>query len=147
MVTPRIRAGLFGLGLLGLAASPVAAQSWPSDSGPTGDYLGSAVRQFERLAPPPIEAAGRAERPVPNLPITDVPGGAVDVGMPVITSAPLMERSTPQPRASRRAPYRQGRATSVRTRSPDIRESRLERRIAAQERRIQELERQLQQSR
>ncbi|SHI56735.1 hypothetical protein SAMN02745194_00606 [Roseomonas rosea] len=145
MLTPRIPMGLLGLGLIGLSALPAAAQSWPSDSGPTGDYLGSTVRQFERLAPPPVEAGGRGERPVPNMRATDLPGVSVDMAPPALSPARQAERAVPR-RATRRGAYRAPAAAS-RSRGTQSREARLERALAAQDRRIRELERQIQQGR
>ncbi|WP_338665847.1 hypothetical protein VQH23_11845 [Pararoseomonas sp. SCSIO 73927] len=87
MLMPRVHAGILGLVLTGLVVLPAAAQSWPSDSGPTGDQLGFALRQFERLSPPPIER-NFGERVVPDMPVTDVPG-TVEVGTPSIVPAPL----------------------------------------------------------
>ena len=142
MLTPRIRLGLLGLGLLGLSTLPAAAQSWPSDSGPTGDYLGSTVRQFERLAPPPVEASGRGERPVPNMPVTDLPG-TLGAGQGSFTAARQVE---PPSRMARRSTHR-ARSAAPRHRGAESREARLERILAAQDRRIRELERQVQQGR
>ena len=155
MLKPQIGGGLLGLGLLGLlgllqlAALPAAAQSWPSDSGPNGDYLRATMRQFERLSPPPVEEVGRAERIVPDMPITDVPGGSVDVGLPVVVSSPLgAAEAAPRRRSARpgarpgaqRRPVRPANSTA---RRPRGREAELARELADRDRQIQELRRRL----
>lgn len=139
--------GLLGLGLLGLAAMPAAAQTWPSDSGLTGDYLGSTVRQFERLSPPPVESVQRAERPVPGMPLTDVPVGMVDVGFPV-AATPLRAPEAGSRRAMRRgAQHRTVRASArgsaSTTRRSGSREAELTRELAERDREIQELRQRL----
>ncbi|HEY8610787.1 MAG TPA: hypothetical protein VIL69_05775 [Roseomonas sp.] len=146
MLKPRMRAGLIGLGLIGLTALPAAAQSWPSESGPTGDFLGATIRQFDRLAPPPVEAAGRGERPVPGMPVTDLPGGSVDVGRPAIVSAPQPDQGATLRRAARRGTGRHA-VTATPARRPRNREAQLARELAERDRRIQQLEQQIEQDR
>jgi len=143
---PPVLASLI-LALAALVPADGFAQSWPSDSGPTGDYLRATTRQFERLAPAPIESEGRGERAVPDMPITDVPGGSVDVGIPVVTPLP-MDRTAPRTRAPRREAYRPVQAEArPRRPAPSSREGRLERELARQNERIRALERQIQQGR
>lgn len=132
--------GMLGWVMLCISTLPAHAQNWPSDSGPTGDYLGSSLRQFERLAPPPSEMDARRERPVPNLPVTDLPQTSVEVGLP--QAAPSRQRSTRQPTIRRE--HRQVSATSRQRHAAKPGRS-VEQRLAEQERRIQDLERQLQQ--
>ncbi|WP_458095418.1 hypothetical protein [Roseomonas sp. WA12] len=144
---PRSLCGLLGLGLLGLAAMPAAAQTWPSDSGPTGDYLGSTVRQFERLSPPPVESVQRAERPVPGMPLTDVPIGTVDVGFPVVAT-PLRAPEAGSRRAMRRGAQPRtvrasARGSASTTRRSGNREAELTRELAERDREIQELRQRL----
>lgn len=148
------RFGLLGAGLIGLclmaATQPVAAQSWPSESGPRGDMLGFSLRQFERLDPPPVEAGARAERVVPNLSPTDLmPGGLVDVGMPIVSrplAAPGRARAYRPAPAVRRPVSRQGVQRPVRTARPMVREAgnrerELSRELADRDRQIRELQR------
>ena len=74
--------------MLAGTAAPAAAQSWPGDSGPNGDMLGLTMRQYERLAPPPVEAERRAERVVPGMSAMDLaPRGSVEVGSPATVTA------------------------------------------------------------
>ena len=148
MLKARIREGLLGLGLLGFAAMPAAAQTWPSDSGPTGDLLGATVRQFERLSPPPVEEVDRAERPVPGMPLSDVPGGSVDVGLPAVVSTPLRPTEAGSRRSVRQGAQRRPVRASARrsvsaTRRPGSREAELSRELAERDREIQELRRRL----
>ena len=136
--------GLLCLLLLGLAL-PAAAQGWPAKSGPGGDTLRSSLRQFERLDPPPIEATGRPERAVPDLsPMTMVPSGSVEVGMPVVSRPALPGADTPPARRSAR-PHPTGRRSLAMpvAHAPRGREKALVRELAARDRRIRELERQV----
>lgn len=151
-----------GLVVLWLAALPlpVLAQSWPSDAGPNSDILGFTLRQFNQMAPPPVEAGARAERAVPNMPQTDlIPSGMVDVGMPMITRRPLFdssqERATRSPRASdtrRRNTRRQDVRYNVRGATPMAQRSRsreqeLARELADRDRQILEMRRQIEDDR
>lgn len=140
MSKPRIRAGLLGLGLIGLAALPAAAQSWPSDSGPTGDYLGSSLRQFDRLSPPPIESLGRGERPVPDMAVTDLPGSTA-YASPAPAKPRRAARAAPRRVASPAAPRRPQAAVASQPRQD--REAELARELADRDRRIRELESQI----
>lgn len=141
--------GLIGFCLLGRSL-PAAAQSWPGESGPTGDALGLTLRQFDRMDPPPIEATGRAERVVPNMPrMAPLPNGSVDVGLPVITSrAPAYRGSSRVSRPLRRQEARR-RAPAVlpTTRASHGREKELSRELAGRDRQIRELQRQIEDSR
>lgn len=135
--------GLLGLHLFGLAL-PAGAQSWPAESGPGSDVLRFGLRQFERLAPPPIETAGRAERAVPDLPRTVmVPNGSVEVGMPALPEPAEASQVAPAPRRpARRQPAARRSPVAV-TPVSRSREGELIRELAAQSRRIRELERQV----
>lgn len=148
MQKARIRGAMLGLGLLGFGAMPAVAQTWPSDSGPTGDYLGATIRQFERLSPPPVEEVGRAERPVPDMPLTDVPRGSVDVGLPMVVSTPLRPPEAGSRRSARRDVQRRPVRASSRhsvsaTRRSGSREAELSRELAERDREIQELRQRL----
>ncbi|MBP0494661.1 hypothetical protein [Roseomonas indoligenes] len=153
MLTPRLNAGILGLALTGLYVLPVAAQSWPSDSGPTSDYLGLTVRQFERLSPPPIER-NLGERVVPDMPVTDVPG-SVEVGTPSIVAAPLPPstsrsrsyRDEPRRTERRRANIRSTAASRSVSRSGAVTWDELRRELSDRDQQIRDLQRQLDQER
>ncbi|MCR0983195.1 hypothetical protein [Roseomonas populi] len=151
MLMTRICAGFLGLSLVGLLPAPAAAQSWPSDSGPTGDYLGLSLRQFERLSPPPVER-NLGERVVPDMPVTDVPG-SVEVGTPYVAT-PLPSPSTRTARSdrteSRRTTRRRG-SSNIRSASGGssgaVSWDELRRELADRDQQIQDLRRQLDQER
>ena len=135
--------GLLALHLPGLAL-PAGAQSWPAESGPGSDALRFGLRQFERLDPPPIEAAGRAERAVPDLPrAAMVPNGSVEVGMPVLPEPAQASQGAPVPRRPARRQVAARRSPLAATPVSRSREGELIRQRAAQDRRIRELERQV----
>ncbi|TPG49224.1 hypothetical protein EAH89_21950 [Roseomonas nepalensis] len=140
----RLAPGLLALLLLGLSL-PAAAQGWPAESGPGGDSLRSSLRQFERLDPPPIEATGRRERAVPDLPpMALVPSGTVEVGMPVVSGAALPRADAPPARrAARRHPTGRRPLAMPVAQAPRSRERALVRELAAHDHRIRELERQI----
>ena len=143
MVTTRVLAGLVLATVV--AAGPAAAQLWPNGGGPSGDVLRNSIEQYQRLAPPPVDA----ER-VASLPDMPPVTSRVDVGTPVLA---LPDQPAPRVRTVTATTRQAARRTSVRRasvrrgpRGSDLRgtdDSRLERDLAARERRLQELQRQI----
>jgi hypothetical protein len=138
MLVSPMRIGL--LGLMALMVPPAQAQSWPGDSGPSGDLLRGALQQFERLDRPPVEMTGRLR---PDL-LSDLPEGSVDVGQPSITppaasARPARRSFTPRETRRRSSPA----VVPVARRSEESRIDRLERELAERGREIERLQRQI----
>ncbi len=148
----RLRVGLVVAAML--AAGPAAAQFWPNGSGPGQDLLRNTMEQYQRLAPPPVEAEQFAALPAPSsvevgtpvlaLPDEPVRSGVVRGGL----SAPRRDARRTIRTTGRTTGRTEGRREATRRpRSVDTARgtdgSRLERDIAARERRIEELQRQI----
>ncbi|WP_376098046.1 hypothetical protein ACE7GA_07890 [Roseomonas sp. CCTCC AB2023176] len=139
----RVLSGLSVVAVLAGLTGPAAAQLWPNGGGPSTDVLRNSIDQFQRLAPPPIEAERVATLALPPV------ESRVDVGVPVLAlpdTAPARPAVRTERRAERRATQR--RTTRVAEAAPrrSVRatdDGRLERELETLQRRVDDLQRQL----
>ncbi|WP_426956171.1 hypothetical protein [Muricoccus radiodurans] len=138
----RIVPGLLVAGALLLPAG-AGAQSWPNDAGPSLDVLRGSIQQWDRLAPPPVDAERQAAiiPAVVDPPITTT----VDVGRPIV--APLPRAPQPQVRTGRsvRQTVRRTRrgTTTYRASARGTSADALERSVNERERRLERMQQDL----